>query len=116
MARILGLLFYFVVVDVIEAIEAIVDNSESSEGLLNSREKITKGILFAYLTYEGVVFEKRGTKSDFVENTLTRWRKQTVCCLYSAASSPLDHSNRFTLYPPAYLFIPTPTRLLREPC
>ena len=35
--------------------------------------------------------------------------------LYSAVSSPLDRSKRFTLLPPlADLFIPTPTRLLRE--
>ena len=34
--------------------------------------------------------------------------------LYSAVSSPLDRSKRFTLHPLADLFIPTPTRLLLE--
>ena len=34
--------------------------------------------------------------------------------LYSAVSSPLDRSKRFTLPPVTDLFIPTPTRLLRE--
>ena len=33
--------------------------------------------------------------------------------IYSATSSPLDHSNRFTLHP-LPLFIPTPTPLLWE--
>ena len=33
--------------------------------------------------------------------------------LYSAVSSPLDCSKRFTLHPLADLFIPAPTRLLR---
>ena len=35
--------------------------------------------------------------------------------LYSAVSSPLDRPKCFTLHPLADLFIPTPTRLLREP-
>ena len=34
--------------------------------------------------------------------------------LYSAVSSPLARSKRFTLHPPADLFIPAPTRLLWE--
>ena len=34
--------------------------------------------------------------------------------LYSAVSSPLDRSKRFTFYPLEDLFIPTPTRLLWE--
>ena len=34
--------------------------------------------------------------------------------LYSAVSSPLDHSKRFTLHSLTAMFIPTPTRLLSE--
>ena len=38
-----------------------------------------------------------------------------VCFLYSAVPSPLDRSKRFTLFSTlADLFIPAPTRLLRE--
>ena len=43
--------------------------------------------------------------------------KKDICkgkFLYSAVSSPLDRSKRLILYPQADLFIPTPTRLLRE--
>ena len=41
-------------------------------------------------------------------------KREKVTFLYSAVSRPLDRSKHFTLHSLADLFIPTPTRLLRE--
>ena len=46
--------------------------------------------------------------------SISKFFKVKVRILHSAVSSPLDHSNSFTLHLLADLFIPTPTRLLCE--
>ena len=63
-------MFYFVVLD---AIEAIVTHSERSMELLK-RKRLCKNVLFEYLENRNVSVKTTGTKTIFIEKILEYWR------------------------------------------
>ena len=101
-------LFYFVVVELVEAIEAIVNTRETAKWLLE-RSKLTKEVLITYLTNEEEEFKKtKKTKSDFIENILTHWGKtkspkQNVCCFTYRSNQSFGPLKSLHTLPPVRL-------------
>ncbi|KAM3934809.1 uncharacterized protein RB166_002186 [Leptodactylus fuscus] len=61
-----------------EAIDTILQNSQSAYELLN-RRKVLRDIIAAYLKNEGVLITSKITKSELIQKTLVQWNQMDSC-------------------------------------